>query len=151
MEVHMENRSLLNFDNWVSNKMKFSPVGKNFRFFGFNEEDCEFLKGGRCPVGDNSSAVPCYCNKMIESFEKRGADLVWKAGECISVVHDSNSELYGATGGQHRLCIAIHLGMDIMVSEISEDVSLESAFNDVVIEVDGTTGATRRINSISFS
>lgn len=89
----------------------FDPSKHSFAFT-FPGEDCYYRTHGICPIktGEN---IPCHCTELLDelmttSLEQDGPP---------SLIYDPESDLYTAGDGQHRVCIAIHLHVPIMVFE----------------------------------
>ncbi len=93
---------------------RFSPHNESLRLF-VTEDDCHFLETGVCPIYEHKNEIKCNCNKLLKWLET--TNYTQQENQLPNVGFCSEKNYYEANNGQHRLCIASILDMDIMVEK----------------------------------
>lgn len=94
---------------------KFETNGKRY-VFRMPGNECEKKTKGVCPIEMISKGrdykEECKCSRIFKELKESSFA---QDGMFPSVIYDEEKQCYGANDGQHRLCIAYHLDMDIMI------------------------------------
>ena len=93
------------------NKVKqFSPYKETISLY-VTKNDCELRKNGQCPVFNRLQYGACA--ELLRELERNG--FTQKEGELPDIAYNKEQNYYTVNDGQHRVCIASILKMDIMI------------------------------------
>ena len=116
--------------------IRFNPKGKTFYF---NLPDCAQIQheGFICPIMAGQRDVDCCCVSILKELEEHDFQ---QHGNLPFVIYNEDTNTYSTIDGQHRICIALHLGMDIMVDKNISTVTADAARSgpNVITSQDGT-------------
>ena len=107
--------NLINADKHDSDNKKvkkFSPYRETISLY-VTKRDCELRRTGECPIFTKKGTG--HCTELLKELEKSG--FTQMEGRFPDVIHNIENNYYMVNGGQHRICIASILKMDIMINK----------------------------------
>ena len=118
------------YDIEAHKTIKFSPY-KETICLSVTKDDCELLKTGKCPIFTKKGTG--NCTEILEILKAN--DFTQEEGHLPDVVYNKKENYYTVNGGQHRMCIASILQMDIMINKkISEGIGENYDYSPVIVE-----------------
>lgn len=89
----------------------FSPKGKRFIFK--MDTSCYWCMHRVCPIKEHLRDKKCRCNEILDELERYNFK---QHGDVVSIIYNEKDNFY-KVGGQHRMCMAYQLGLDIWVKD----------------------------------